>query len=219
MPNILEVENLSKSFGARPIINNLSFSVESGTSIAITGPSGCGKSTLLNMIGMLEAPSSGSIKLDGKVLPKPNSSEATKLRRHKINYLFQSFALITDSSAVENAMLGMHHTKATKSEKLEAINRIFERLGLSQVSNDKVSTLSGGEQQRLALARCILKNGDLILADEPTGSLDQELASCVLDEMLKLQHEHNKTLLVVTHDPKVAERCDRILQLVPVAEQ
>lgn len=213
MTSILQVNNLTKTFGKRTIIDQLSFSVETGTSLAITGASGCGKSTLLNMIGMLESPSSGQIFLEGKLLPKINSSAATKLRRHTINYLFQSYALISEQSTLDNALLALHYADLSKKEKLARIDHILERLGLDKVKHDKVVTLSGGEQQRLALARCILKPGNLILADEPTGALDQNLAVQVTKEILKLQQEHHKTIIIVTHDPNIAKQCDRILSL------
>ncbi|WP_216380407.1 ABC transporter ATP-binding protein [Arcanobacterium phocae] len=213
MSDILRVDNLRKTFGQRIILDQLSFAVPAGSSLAITGPSGCGKSTLLNIIGMLEAPTSGTIQLNGRTLPKINSAAATKLRREAINYLFQSYALISDKTAFDNALLGLHYVKTNKAEKQAQVEQLFDRLGLSAVKNDLVSTLSGGEQQRLALARCILKPGNLILADEPTGALDQDLAQHVLTEMLTLQHEHHKTLIIVTHDPHVAQRCDEIMQL------
>lgn len=213
MPTELIVQGLNKKFGQRQILSNVSFSVSPGASLAIMGPSGCGKSTLLNIIGLLESPTSGSILLNGIPLPAINSSAATKMRRNEINYMFQSFALISDKTAFQNALLALHHAPLTKANKISQIENIFNRLGLTDVSEDKVSTLSGGEQQRLALARCILKPGDLILADEPTGALDKQLAKQVLHEIIALQHEHKKTLVIVTHDPFVAENCDSTLNL------
>ncbi|WP_196716867.1 ABC transporter ATP-binding protein [Actinomyces trachealis] len=217
MPAELAVNSLSKNFGHRQIFANLTFSVAAGSSLAVVGPSGCGKSTLLNIIGLLESPTSGSVMINGKIMPAISSSTATKVRRNQINYLFQSFALIGDKTALENAMLALHYTPLSKSDKLSQIQDLFDNLGLSKVCHEKVSTLSGGEQQRLALARCVLKPGDLILADEPTGALDRKLAQQVLKELITLQHDHNKTLVVVTHDPFVAENCDSTLHLVPGA--
>jgi putative ABC transport system ATP-binding protein len=215
MTDMLTVQGLTKRFGSRTVLHNLSFSLRTGTALAITGRSGCGKSTLLNIIGMLEAPSSGTVLLRGTGLPAINSARATRLRRNSINYLFQSYALISDKTATENALLGLHFARLSRAEKLSRLAAIFERLGLSAVKNEKVSTLSGGEQQRLALARCILKPGDLILADEPTGALDPQLAQTVLSEMLALQRDFRKTLVIVTHDPLVAQQCDEVLELLP----
>ncbi|MCD4549594.1 ABC transporter ATP-binding protein [Schaalia sp. lx-260] len=213
MSDILNVQNLTKIFGQRIVIDNLSFHVPAEASLAITGPSGCGKSTLLNIIGMLEAPTHGSIMLEDKPLPAINSTAATKLRRKQINYLFQSYALISDLTAHDNAMLGLHYAPISKEEKTARINEILAKLGLYHVKDERVSTLSGGEQQRLALARCILKPGNLILADEPTGALDRKLSGRVLEQMLELQHEHHKTLIIVTHDPHVAKECNYVMQL------
>lgn len=213
MDAILQVKDLSKTFGTRKVLQGLNFSVARGSSLAITGPSGCGKSTLLNIIGLLESPSSGSVLLEGKQLPKINSLKATRLRREKINYLFQSYALVTDKTAMQNAMLGLHYTKLSKVQKREQILEMFEKLDLGVVANEKVSTLSGGEQQRLAAARCMLKPGELILADEPTGALDHALAMRVFDQILTLQREHKKTLMIVTHDLELASRCDEVLEL------
>ena len=130
-----------------------------------------------------------------------------------ISYLFQSYALIPSLTAVENILLGMKYKEGSKTEKRKQAEELAGRLNLGQVMNDKVYTLSGGEQQRVALARCILKPGSLILADEPTGALDPKLADAVLGEILQLQHEYSKSLIVVTHDPKIAAFCDQQLAL------
>ncbi|NEG42754.1 ABC transporter ATP-binding protein [Bifidobacterium dentium] len=209
----LVADHLSKTYGSRTILHGLSFSVEEGTSMAITGPSGSGKSTLLNIIGLLDAPTGGAIMLDGQPLPGIDSRNATMLRRNKINYLFQSYALINDMSALDNVTLGMRFTRDSNQVRQRKAKAMLARLGLGHVTGDKIMTLSGGEQQRVALARCILKPGDLILADEPTGALDHDLAQHVFDEMLRLQHEYGKTLIVVTHDPGIAAQCDHAIEL------
>lgn len=138
------------------------------------------------------------------------------LRRGKINYLFQSYALINDMSALDNVTLGMRFTRDSKQVRQRKAKAMLSRLGLGHVAGDKIMTLSGGEQQRVALARCILKPGDLILADEPTGALDRDLAQHVFDEMLRLQHEYGKTLIIVTHDLGIAAQCDNTIELQAV---
>lgn len=213
MEYTLEVAGLAKSFGRREIFRDLSFQVPRGASLAITGPSGCGKSTLLNIIGMLESPDAGHILVDGKRLPGINSAAATLLRRRHINYLFQSYALVSDKSALDNVLLGLRYAPGSKSQKVRDATELLTRLGLGEVVGEKVNTLSGGEQQRVALARCILKPGDLILADEPTGALDAHLAERVFEELLVLQREAGKTLVLVTHDAKLAARCEYHLQM------
>lgn len=211
--NALSVRNLVKKYSGRRVIDNLSFDVQQGSSLAIVGKSGSGKSTILNIVGMLESPSAGEVYIDGTKIPKINSGKAAIMRRKKVNYLFQSFALIADESATKNVLIGMQYLKLPKREKLARIEEIFARLELSHVAQDKVTTLSGGEQQRVALARAILKPGNLILADEPTGSLDSALAEAVFDELLHLQNKFGKTLIVVTHDLGIAQRCNSVLNL------
>lgn len=212
----LAADHLCKTYGSRTILRDLSFSVEEGTSMAITGPSGSGKSTLLNIIGLLDTPTGGAITLDGQPLPGIDGRRATMLRRGKINYLFQSYALINDMSALDNVTLGMRFTRDSKQVRQRKAKAMLSRLGLGHVAGDKIMTLSGGEQRRVALARCILKPGDLILADEPTGALDRDLAQHVFDEMLRLQHEYGKTLIIVTHDLGIAAQCDNTIELQAV---
>lgn len=211
--SIIEVNSLCKSYNNRKIIDNLSFSVKEKSITAIIGESGCGKSTLLNMIGMLETIDKGTIHIYGKLLPKINSNNATKLRRNTINYLFQSFALITDKTVVENLLLAMNFVDISKKDKIIRINKILKQLNIYHLKNDKVNTLSGGEQQRVALARCILKPGDIILADEPTGSLDNKMADVVFNLLKVLRDEYNKTIIIVTHDMNLAQQSDCVIRL------
>lgn len=218
MSPLLSVRNLVKTYGSRTVIDDVSVDISAGESVAIMGPSGSGKSTLLNILGLLDHPTSGTVLLDGTVLPGVNSAAATRMRRDHINYLFQSFALIPSATAIENVRLGLHHVKGSRATKDQQITELFSRLRVQNVAGDKVMTLSGGEQQRVALARCLLKPGQLILADEPTGSLDQVLADVALTEMLALQRDFGKTLLVVTHDPRVAKRCDRLIDFSTTAK-
>lgn len=210
---MLEIKNLTKTFNNRTVLDNISFKVDKGTSLAITGQSGAGKSTLLNVIGTLESSDSGEIIVNGKHLPQVNSKAAMLLRRHTISYLFQSFALINDKTVTENLLLGLQYAPGTKSQKLAQITQILDVLSVSHLAKQQVKTLSGGEQQRVALARAIIKPGELILADEPTGSLDKKLALSAADELLHLQKAHGKTLIIVTHDPEIASLCDNSLQL------
>ncbi|MGV9183656.1 ABC transporter ATP-binding protein [Arcanobacterium canis] len=211
--SILEVQNLTKKYGERTIIESLSFTLESQQTMAVTGQSGSGKSTLLNMIGLLEEPTSGTIRVDGKDTPGINSSAATKLRRSVISYLFQSYALLESQTALQNVLLGMKYSPLPKKNHEAEARRVLKSLGLGSVIDASVSTLSGGEQQRVAIARCMLKPGKIILADEPTGALDQHLAGVVLDELFALCREFGKALVMVTHDPAIAQRCERQLRI------
>ena len=211
--NAVEVKNVTKRFGARTIFQDISFSVEDGELVALIGPSGCGKSTLLNMIGTLESVDRGDIWIYGKRLPEINSRKATSLRRNMINYLFQSYALINDMTVYQNLSLSMRFLNIRQKEKEARIHRILQTVGLSRLENAMVNTLSGGEQQRVALARTMLKPGRLILADEPTGALDAMAAERSFSLIKGLCQKYHKTVIMVTHSLDLAQRTDRVVDL------
>lgn len=213
MKTFLQVDALNKSFGSNTVLHNISFEIESGESVALVGPSGCGKSTLLNIIGLLETLDSGTINLEGRAYPSINSKKATIMRRTEINYLFQSFALINDWKVSKNLSLALQYTKLSKQEQERLIRTALENYGIGEKFDAVVNELSGGEKQRVAIARAMIKPGNLILADEPTGSLDKAMATIVIDSLLDSVHANHKTLLMVTHDMGIAQRCDRIIEL------
>lgn len=213
MKTFLQVDALNKSFGSNTVLHNISFEVESGESVALVGPSGCGKSTLLNIIGLLETLDSGAISLEGRAYPSINSKKATLMRRTEINYLFQSFALINDWKVSKNLLLALQYTKLSMQEQERLIRTALENYGIGEKFDAVVNELSGGEKQRVAIARAMIKPGNLILADEPTGSLDKAMATIVIDSLLDSVHANHKTLLMVTHDMGIAQRCDRIIEL------
>lgn len=213
MKTFLQVDALNKSFGSNTVLHNISFEIESGESVALVGPSGCGKSTLLNIIGLLETLDSGAISLEGRAYPSINSKKATLMRRTEINYLFQSFALINDWIVSKNLLLALQYTKLSKQEQERLIRTALENYGIDEKFDAVVNELSGGEKQRVAIARAMIKPGNLILADEPTGSLDKAMATIVIDSLLDSVHANHKTLLMVTHDMSIAQRCDRIIEL------
>ena len=213
MKTFLQVDALNKSFGSNTVLHNISFEIQSGESVALVGPSGCGKSTLLNIIGLLETLDSGTINLEGRVYPSINSKKATLMRRTEINYLFQSFALINDWKVSKNLLLALQYTKLSKQEQERLIRTALENYGIGEKFDAVVNELSGGEKQRVAIARAMIKSGNLILADEPTGSLDKAMATIVIDSLLDSVHANHKTLLMVTHDMGIAQRCDRIIEL------
>lgn len=213
MKTFLQVDALNKSFGSNTVLHNISFEIESGESVALVGPSGCGKSTLLNIIGLLETLDSGAISLEGRAYPSINSKKATLMRRTEINYLFQSFALINDWKVSKNLLLALQYTKLSKQEQERLIRTALENYGIDEKFDAVVNELSGGEKQRVAIARAMIKPGNLILADEPTGSLDKAMATIVIDSLLDSVHANHKTLLMVTHDMGIAQRCDRIIEL------
>ena len=213
MKTFLQVDALNKSFGSNTVLHNISFEIQSGESVALVGPSGCGKSTLLNIIGLLETLDSGTINLEGRVYPSINSKKATLMRRTEINYLFQSFALINDWKVSKNLLLALQYTKLSKQEQERLIRTALENYGIGEKYDAVVNELSGGEKQRAAIARAMIKPGNLILADEPTGSLDKAMATIVIDSLLDSVRANHKTLLMVTHDMSIAQRCDRIIEL------
>lgn len=213
MKTFLQVDALNKSFGSNTVLHNISFEIQSGESVALVGPSGCGKSTLLNIIGLLETLDSGTINLEGRVYPSINNKKATLMRRTEINYLFQSFALINDWKVSKNLLLALQYTKLSKQEQERLIRTALENYGIAEKFDAVVNELSGGEKQRVAIARAMIKPGNLILADEPTGSLDKAMATIVIDSLLDSVHANHKTLLMVTHDMGIAQRCDRIIEL------
>lgn len=209
--SIIMLENVSKSYNKK-VLDNISIDIKEGELVAITGESGRGKSTLLNIIGLLEYPDEGKLIIDGEVNVKPSSMKANKILRNKISYLFQNFALIDEESVYSNLMLSLKYNSCSKSEKKEKIKNALNKVGLENYEKRKIYELSGGEQQRVAIARVILKPSKIILADEPTGSLDEKNRDQVIS-LLKYLNKEGKTVVIVTHDKNVANECDRIIEL------
>lgn len=213
MAKMVEIKNVSKKYGSRQIFRNFSLDIEQGEFVSIVGPSGCGKSTLLNMIGLLETVDSGNIRIDGKKLPGLNGKKATLFRRNVINYLFQSYALINDMTVMQNVLVAMNFLDLSPKEKMRRAQDVLERLEINGQKDQKISTLSGGEQQRVSIARTILKPGNLILADEPTGALDENTANQVFSLIKELSTGDHKTIIMVTHNQQLAQRTDRMIAL------
>ena len=213
MTKAVEIRNVTKTFGKRKIFDNFHLDVEEGEFVAIVGPSGCGKSTLLNMIGLLESPDSGTIQIEGRRLPKIDGKRAMMLRRNTINYLFQSYALINDMTILQNLFVAMNFMDISEKDKLKRAEKVLKQVGLIQLKEEKINTLSGGEQQRVAIARTILKPGDIVLADEPTGALDQKTAECVFTLIMDLSKKYGKTVIMVTHSRELAYQADRVIDL------
>lgn len=203
---------INKSFSGRRVIKDFSLTVEDGEMVCLRGPSGCGKTTLLNIIGLIDRPDSGSIELFGETAPKGGSGSAQRVIRTKINFILQNFALIESQSVEKNLALALRYVHASNAEKHELIKSAIEKVGLGSSLDKKVAQLSGGEQQRIALARCMIKPGRLIIADEPTGSLDQGNRDIVISLLRRLV-DRGKTVILATHDEKVASSCDKIITL------
>ena len=209
---MVEIKKISKKFGDIVVFTDLSYTINDGKMIAIVGPSGCGKSTLLNIIGLLDTDYSGEVLYDGKLISKASEKKRDEYIRNNINYLFQNYALIETDTVEENLMLALEYEKLTKNEKTKKINNSLELVGLKDFNKKEVFTLSGGEQQRVALARIILKRGNIVLADEPTGNLDRNNSNKVM-EILKTLQKQGRTIIIVTHDESLASQCDDIIRL------
>lgn len=209
---MIKLENVTKTIGEKVILENLSLKINQGDLVAIVGKSGSGKSTLLNLLGLIDGDYSGYYEIFGQKNVPVNSAKSQAIIREHISYLFQNFALIDNETVEYNLMLALKYVKLSKKDKVKKIEEILERVGLSSTLHQKVSELSGGEQQRIAVARAILKPSQLLLADEPTGSLDPENRDLVLNFLLDMNKE-GKTVIIVTHDAYVAQQCHRVIEL------
>lgn len=209
---MIKLENVTKTIGEKVILENLSLKINQGDLVAIVGKSGSGKSTLLNLLGLIDGDYSGHYEIFGQQNVPVNSVKSQAIIREHISYLFQNFALIDNETVEYNLMLALKYVKLSKKDKVKKIEEILERVGLSSTLHQKVSELSGGEQQRIAVARAILKPSQLLLADEPTGSLDPENRDLVLNFLLDMNKE-GKMVIIVTHDAYVAQQCHRVIEL------
>lgn len=208
--DIIRVNQVNKAFKDHVIFHDFSYLFESSKFYAIVGESGCGKSTLLNMIGLLESVDKGSIELFNKKITSIHQRDVRVLLRDKIGFLFQSYALMDDASVEKNLLVPLDLLKIKDSK--ERVHLALKRVGLEGFEKKLVNSLSGGEQQRIALARLILKPCDIILADEPTGNLDEKNKEMVFSILKELQTS-GKTILMVTHDRELASRCDVVINL------
>ncbi len=209
---MIKLENVTKTIGKKVILENLSLKINQGDLVAIVGKSGSGKSTLLNLLGLIDGDYSGHYEIFSQQNVPVNSVKSQAIIREHISYLFQNFALIDNETVEYNLMLALKYVKLSKKDKVKKIEEILERVGLPSTLHQKVSELSGGEQQRIAVARAILKPSQLLLADEPTGSLDPENRDLVLNFLLDMNKE-GKTVIIVTHDAYVAQQCYRVIEL------
>lgn len=202
---MIEIQKLSKSFGSKTLFQDFNLSIEQGEYVVFSGASGCGKTTLLNMIGSLENYDSGHILVDG--LDIGNRKNQQKYLREKVGFLFQNFALMEDKTVMENLEIVKKSNRSAVS-----IEEVLEKVGMEGSQSSKVYTLSGGEQQRIALARLMIKKCDLILCDEPTGSLDRENGKKIMDLIMGMK-QSGKTVILVTHDETYKSIGGRIVEL------
>jgi putative ABC transport system ATP-binding protein len=205
MSTLLELKNIYKIYGDLHALDGVNLTVEKGEWLSIMGPSGSGKSTMMNIIGCMDKPTNGEIFLDGSDISKADNKELTIIRRDKIGLIFQQFHLVNYLNALENVMLAQYyHSIPDEKEAMEALDRV----GLADRAKHLPSQLSGGEQQRVCVARALINQPEIILADEPTGNLDDKNEEIVVDLFQEL-HKDGTTLIVVTHDPEVGEVAQR----------
>ena len=214
--NLLEIKELSKSFckkkRVRDILKNVNAEFRGGEVVAIMGPSGCGKSTLLNILGGIMAPDSGEILYNGSTVDLKNREETEKYRLNNIGYVLQDFALMGDRTVYQNVELPLKIRKIKDTDRRAGIYEALKKVGMDALDDSLAGTLSGGEQQRVAIARTMAYNPDIVLADEPTGALD-EANSVIVMKLLKGMAAEGKIVIVVTHDAGVAKKCDVVYRL------
>ena len=211
MKKIVELDSIQKKFKEKVIFDSFSCTIYENEFVAIIGKSGCGKSTLLNMIGLLDSPDSGEIILFGEKGIKPFSKKATLLLKSKIGYLFQNFALIENKTVYENLQMAINEKNNKTVNKY--IEDALKKVGLNGYSKKYIYECSGGEQQRIALARLLVKPCELILADEPTGNLDSVTSHDVLGLLKMAARQFSQTLILITHDRDIAQLADRIVHI------
>lgn len=207
---MIRINKLSKKFNDDYVFENFSEEIDENEMVAVVGKSGCGKSTFLNLLGLIDCDFEGQIYYDDINIKNLNKSNRNKFIRLNISYLFQNYALIDDVTVFENLILALHYTKQGKDQKNKLITDTLRRVNLEDKINKKIYTLSGGEQQRVALARTLLKPCKIVLADEPTGNLDNANRDQVL-KILKEMNKDGKTVIIVTHDEYIANQCQRTI--------
>ncbi|MBZ9571318.1 ABC transporter ATP-binding protein [Methanobrevibacter sp. TMH8] len=212
--NIVEIKNLEKSYekGHIKALNGINLEIKEGEFVSIIGPSGSGKSTLLNMLGALDIADNGTIDVAGYDLTK--NKKLDEFRSKKIGFIFQLHNLIPNISVVENVEIPMFEGKLSGKERRKRALELLDIVGLKDKAKNRPTKLSGGERQRVAIARALANEPSIILADEPTGSLDSRTSQKILDQLNKLHKEKNVTLIMVTHDMNVAKLADRVIEVL-----
>ncbi|BAH05394.1 ABC transporter ATP-binding protein [Clostridium kluyveri] len=213
---IIKLNKVNKIYSSRQnkvnALNNINLSINKGELIAVVGPSGSGKSTLLNIIGTLDKITDGEYLLKNQQVEKLNVSQLSQIRNKTFGFVVQHFALISDYTVFENIEIPLEYGKVKRNDRKILINEVVVKLNLDDKINKNVKELSGGQCQRVAIARAIVNNPEIILADEPTGALDQKTGQDVMNIFKDLNRE-GKTVIIVTHDSKIADQCNRIIKI------
>jgi putative ABC transport system ATP-binding protein len=214
--DLIEISNMNHyyEFGGETlhVLNNVSITIKKGDFVAIVGPSGSGKSTFMNMIGCLDQPNSGSYLFDGQAIESMNDRRLAIIRNEKIGFIFQNFNLLSKLSALENVELPLSYRGLSQKERKNMAMEVLREVGLEERMNHLPTQLSGGQQQRVAIARALAGRPEILLADEPTGALDQKTGREILDLIKKL-HKEGHTIILITHDSNIAKEASRIIRI------
>ncbi|MFP5262644.1 MAG: ABC transporter ATP-binding protein [Blastocatellia bacterium] len=215
--NVIRLEEIEKVYRTAKIetvaLANVNITVSKGEFISIMGPSGSGKSTLLNVIGLLDVPSGGKVFLGGKQITSYSDRALARVRNEEIGFIFQTFHLISDLSVLDNVEIPLLYRTMSNSERKKLALKALDRVGLASRVHHFPSQLSGGQQQRVAIARAIVGGPRILLADEPTGNLDSQMGDEVIEILMSLSRDEGTTVVMVTHDPRQAEKTERIVRL------
>lgn len=213
---MISLKNIEKVYQTKTIqtlaLNKVNLHIEKGEFLSIMGPSGCGKSTLLNVMGLLDAPTRGTVEIDGETVSEWKDKKLAALRNTKIGFIFQSYHLINDLDVVDNVELPLLYRSISGKERRRRAIEALEKVGLSARKNHFPSQLSGGQRQRVAIARAIVGQPEIILADEPTGNLDSVMGEEIMNILIDLNKQENTTIVMVTHDENMAQKTQRLVR-------
>lgn len=213
---MIQLENIDKVYRTKTIetlaLQNVSMNVAKGEFVSVMGPSGSGKSTLLNIMGLLDEPSKGNISIDGKKINTYRDKEIADIRNKKIGFVFQSYHLINDLSVIDNVQIPLLYRNIPSKERKRLALESLDKVGLNARVDHFPNQLSGGQSQRVAIARAIIGNPEIILADEPTGNLDSTMGSEILKILIDLNKNESTTIIMVTHDERMAEKSERVIR-------
>ena len=214
---MIRLEQVSKLYRTERVettaLDNVNLQIDDGELVSIMGPSGCGKSTLLHLMGLLDEPSEGRVELDGRTVDRYGDRELARLRNERIGFIFQQFHLVSDLSVVDNVEIPLLYRRMSGRERRRAALAALDRVGLGSRTHHFPPQLSGGQQQRVAIARAIVGQPKILLADEPTGNLDSQMGDEIMAILEDLNEREGATIVMVTHDPRLAERTDRVVRL------
>lgn len=208
---MIQLKNITKHYDAKTIFDHFNLTIEENELVAIVGNSGSGKSTLLNIMGLLEEIEEGEIIINHQLIS--NKKDALLLMRYDIGYMFQNNALVDNYTVKENLDIVLKYSRLNKKEKLNALKQVLSTVGLEGYENRKVYSLSGGEAQRIAFCKLLLKKPKIVLCDEPTGSLDATNTKMMMDLLLEYHHSSDATVVIVTHDLDIAKLCERVIHI------